>query len=115
MPRKPNATRPNANTATAGAVAGVSSAATPRFPTPYATAISDAITSPNQYALKLPAVSPLSTVSAGPPSRLASTISRTCRLFTLVNALVNSGINAPASVPQLMMVDSFHHSPPPSW
>ena len=49
-------------------------------------------------------------VSEAPPSREADTISRTCRELLLVNTLVNSGIIAPASVPQLMMTERTHQS-----
>jgi hypothetical protein len=52
-------------------------------------------------------------VSEAPPSRVAATISRTWREPLLVKALVSSGISAAASVPQEMMVESFHHIPPP--
>ncbi len=54
-------------------------------------------------------------LSEAPPSRELVTISRTWRELVDVNTLTNSGISAPASVPQLMMVASFHHrvlSPP---
>src|SRR5215470_7886605 len=65
---------------------------------------------PIQYAEKLPAVRPASTFSDGPPSRDAVTTSLTCRESVDVKTLTNSGMMAPASVPQLMMVDSFHQS-----
>ena len=45
-----------------------------------------------------------------PPSRDDVTTSRTCRESVEVNTLTNSGMIAPASVPQVMMVESFHHS-----
>src|SRR5438132_50498 len=48
-------------------------------------------------------------LSDGPPSREAVTISRTCRESTDVNTLTSSGMIAPASVPQVMIVDNFHH------
>src|SRR5512134_1098592 len=54
-------------------------------------------------------------LSDAPPSREAVTISRTCPEFVEVKILTSSGMIAPASVPQVMMVESFHHSvPPPS-
>ena len=59
-------------------------------------------------ALKLPATSPERMFSEAPPSSELVTISRTWRLWVEVKTLTNSGINAPASVPQLMMVESFH-------
>src|SRR4026209_1571101 len=113
MPRKPNATRPNANTA--GAFGMISSR--PVVLTPYAMPIRPAITTPIQYALKLPAVRPERMFSDGPPSRDAVTTSLTCLDWVEVNTLIISGMMAPASVPQVMMVDSFHHnvSLPPSW
>src|SRR3954447_16094097 len=70
---------------------------------------------PIQNALKLPAVKPESTLSDAPPSRLAVTTSLTCRLRVEVKIVVISGMTAPASVPQEMIVASFHHivpSPP---
>ena len=71
---------------------------------------------PIQNALKLPAVRPARTLSDAPPSRDAVTISRTCPDSVEVKTFTNSGITAPASVPQVMMSDSFHHSvvSPPS-
>src|SRR5215470_2923720 len=52
-----------------------------------------------------------------PPSCDEVTTSRTCRESIEVKTFTNSGIMAPASVPQEMMVESFHHnvvSPPRS-
>src|SRR5580765_1194607 len=111
MPRKPNATRPNANTAGAFMISSI-----PVELTPYAMPIRPAMTMPIQYALKLPAVSPDRMFSDGPPSRDAVTTSLTCFDWVEVKTLTNSGMIAPASVPQVMMSDSFHHrlslSPP---
>src|SRR5580704_18025160 len=70
---------------------------------------------PSQYALKLPATKPDRIFSDAPPSRELVTISRTWRELVEVNTFTNSGISAPARVPQLMIVASFHHmelSPP---
>src|SRR5690349_2548075 len=52
----------------------------------------------------------------GPPSSAEVTTSLTWRDSVEVNTLTSSGIIAPASVPQEMMVASFHHceSSPPS-
>src|ERR1700748_3385174 len=53
--------------------------------------------------------------SEAPPSRDAVTTSRTWRESTEVKTLTSSGMMAPASVPQVMIVESFHHivaSPP---
>ena len=47
--------------------------------------------------------------SDGPPSRDAVTISRTCRDSVEVKTFTSSGMIAPASVPQVMIDDSFHH------
>src|SRR3954465_13615049 len=65
MPRKPNATSPNANTAGAIGIA----ASRPCVLTPYAIAIKPMIVMPSQYALKLPATRPDKMLSDGPPSR----------------------------------------------
>src|SRR6267142_6506171 len=110
IPRNPNATSPNANTAGASI----------RLPRPVvlrpkAMAISAIITIPNQNALKLPATKPYRLFSEGSPSRDDVTISRTCREPVEVNTFTNSGIIAPASVPHVITSDSFHHnvgSPP---
>src|SRR5215831_9716931 len=78
--------------------------------TPKAMPIRITITSPIQYELKFPAVSPDRMFSDGPPSREAVTTSLTWRDSVEVKTLTTSGMMAPASVPQLMMVDSFHQS-----
>src|SRR4051794_11837189 len=105
MPKKPNATRPNANTAGASI-----RAPRPRVLTAYATAIRTMMAIPSQNALKLPATNPERMLSDAPPSRELVTTSRTCRESTEVKTLTSSGMMAPASVPQVMTVDSFHHS-----
>ena len=48
--------------------------------------------------------------SDAPPSRDDVTTSRTCRDPTDVKTFTNSGMIAPASVPQVITSDSFHHS-----
>src|SRR5580765_9049693 len=56
-------------------------------------------------------------LSDAPPSSDEVTTSRTCRESTEVNTFTSSGMIAPASVPQEMMVESFHlrvASPPRS-
>ena len=55
-------------------------------------------------------------LSEAPPSRELVTISCTCRECVEVKTFTNSGISAPASVPQLITIESFHHSEvsPPS-
>src|SRR5438309_11612432 len=72
---------------------------------------------PSQYAEKLPATSPERIFSEAPPSFDEVTTSLTCRDSIEVKTFTNSGITAPASVPQEMMRESFHHrvvSPPRS-
>src|SRR5581483_4723733 len=65
--------------------------------------------SPIQKAEKLPATKPDKIFSEAPPCLEQFVTSRTCRELVLTNTFVNSGINAPATVPQLMMIDSTHH------
>src|SRR5947209_11470218 len=65
---------------------------------------------PSQKAEKLPATSPERIFSEAPPSSDEVTTSFTCRDSTEVKTFTSSGIIAPASVPQEMMVESFHHS-----
>src|SRR3954469_4134040 len=113
IPRKPNATRPNAKTACT-LRSSISEWTPPGncVLMPYAAPIRDAITTPPiQNALKLPAVNPDRMFRDAPPSRLLVTTSRTCGEWTLVKIVVTSGMIAPASVPHVMMLDSFHHSP----
>ena len=68
------------------------------------------IAMPSQKALKLPATRPERMFSDAPPSRDAVTTSLTCADSVEVKTLVSSGMSAPASVPQVMIVDSCHHS-----
>ena len=49
-------------------------------------------------------------LSDAPPSRDDVTTSRTWRELVEVNTLTISGMIAPASVPQVITVDSCHHS-----
>ncbi len=49
--------------------------------------------------------------SEAPPCWEALTTSSQWRDLVLVNTLVNSGIKAPAMVPQLMMIERAHHKP----
>src|SRR3954453_15281055 len=107
MPRKPNATRPNANTAGASM-----SWATPMRLNRNATPIRNTMLRPSQYALKLPATRPDRMLSDAPPSREDVTTSLTWRDSVDVNTFTNSGMIAPASVPQVMMLESFHHNVP---
>src|SRR5512139_1553322 len=55
---------------------------------------------------------PARMVSDAPPSREAERTSRTWPEFVDVNTLTSSGINAPAIVPQEMIVESFHQIVP---
>src|SRR5512141_3201485 len=74
--------------------------------------MSAVMTRPSQKAEKFPAVSPARTLSDAPPSRDAVTISFTCPECMEVKTLIISGMIAPARVPQVMMVESFHHIVP---
>src|SRR5437773_7094205 len=67
---------------------------------------------PSQYAEKFPATSPERMSSDAPPSRAEVTTSRTWPDSVDVNTLTSSGMIAPASVPHVMTVESFHHSVP---
>src|SRR5579863_8399229 len=104
MPKNPNATRPNANTA--GATIRLTK---PNVLTQYAIAIRTIMVRPSQYALKFPATSPERILSDAPPSRDEVTTSRTWLEFMDVNTFTSSGMMAPARVPQVMMEESFHH------
>ena len=55
---------------------------------------------------------PARTLSDAPPSREAVTISFTWPEEVEVKTFTTSGMIAPASVPQVMMVESFHHIVP---
>ena len=107
MPRKPNATRPKANT---GGASMSASMPAPIALTDEAIAIRVMIAMPSQNALKLPATKPDRMPSDAPPSCAELTTSRTWRDSVEVNTFTSSGMTAPASVPQVMTVDSFHHS-----
>src|SRR5690349_683676 len=109
MPRNPNATRPNANTAGASISASM---LPPAMLTRYATAMRPMIAIPSQNAEKLPATRPDRMLSDGPPSRDDVTTSLTWPDSVEVKILTSSGMMAPASVPQVMTADSFHQSEP---
>src|SRR6266487_120664 len=106
MPSRPNATRPNANTDSCDM-----NCDSPCWDMRYAISSSTARVSAFQKTEKLPATRPERMFSEAPPSFEAATTSATWRECELVNTFVNSGISAAASVPQEMIVDSFHHSP----
>src|SRR5258707_13122484 len=63
---------------------------------------------PIQKAEKLPATKPDRIFSDAPPCLEQFVTSRTCLQLVLTKTLVNSGISAPATVPQLMMTESTH-------
>ena len=105
MPRNPNATKPNANTAGASI-----SASKPCVLIQAPVAIKANIAMPSQNALKLPATRPDKILSDAPPSSDDVTTSRTCREWTEVKTFTSSGMIAPASVPQVITEESFHHS-----
>src|SRR5918994_4052969 len=107
MPRKPNATRPKANTAGASISASIDG---PAALTKYAIDISATMLRPSQKALKLPATKPERMFSDAPPSRDDVTTSLTWADSVDVNTFTSSGMIAPASVPQVMIVASFHHN-----
>src|SRR5208283_1693936 len=67
------------------------------------------MTSPIQKAEKLPSTKPDRMLSDAPPCLEQLVTSLTWRELVLTKILVNSGISAPATVPQLMMMDSTHH------
>src|SRR5258706_1351464 len=64
---------------------------------------------PIQNAEKLPATKPDRMLSDAPPCLEQLVTSRTWRELVLTKTFVNSGITAPATVPQLMMIESTHH------
>ena len=68
--------------------------------------------SPSQKALKLPATNPDRMFNEAPPSREEVTTSLTWPDSVEVKTFTSSGMMAPASVPQVMMVESFHQSVP---
>src|SRR5579859_6863424 len=116
MPRKPKATRPNAKTGETSIEPMVIVAPRPIWLMKYALPISASSTIPIQKLLKLPAVSPERMLSDAPPSRDEVTTSRTWALSVDVKTLMSTGMTAPASVPHVMIDESFHHceSSPPS-
>src|SRR3990167_9986833 len=99
MPRKPNATSPNANTAGASMRSDIDVLETL---TKYALLISETMLSPSQYALKLPATNPDRILSDAPPSREEATTSFTWEDSTDVKIFTSSGMIAPARVPQVI-------------
>src|SRR5215472_4025433 len=109
MPRKPNATRPKAKIGAAKLMfAGIIAINAAFWDTTAAISISTSINRPSQKAEKFPATKPERMLSELPPWREAVTISRVCRASVLVKNFVNSGIKAPAAVPQEMIMDNTH-------
>ena len=109
MPSRPNATRPNANTA--GYCMNWSRPWSENW---NAANNSTASVSAFQNTEKLPATRPDRMLSEAPPSLLAATTSFTWRECELVKTFVNSGITAAASVPHEMIMDSVNQTLPPS-
>ena len=104
MPRKPKATRPKAKTAGAIMIPPGK-----RLVIHAAMPMRIVMASPIQYALKFPAMNPERMSSDAPPSRAEVMISRTWRDSVDVKTFTSSGMIAPASVPHVMMLESFHH------
>src|SRR5215831_7070113 len=82
--------------------------------------MSTMIARPIQKADMLPATKPERIFKEAPPCFEQFVTSRTWREFVLTNTLVNSGIIAPATVPQLIITESTHHKfgrglPAESW
>ena len=73
-----------------------------------ARSMSTMMTSPIQKADILPATNPERMFSEAPPCFEQLVTSRTCLELVLTNTFVNSGISAPATVPQLMIIESTH-------
>src|ERR1039457_3748956 len=113
MPRNPNATSPNAKIGAANlkrsgiqATMGESVKVASR----HAENIRNKMHRPIQNAEKLPATRPDKMFSDAPPCFEQVVTSLACWDLVLVKILVNSGITAPATVPQEMMADNTHHS-----
>src|SRR5256885_2588648 len=66
------------------------------------------MTRPIQKAEKLPATKPDRIFKEAPPCLEELVTSRTCLELVLTKILVNSGMSAPATVPQLMIIESTH-------
>src|SRR5476651_909007 len=111
MPKNPNATRPNAKIGAAKAnSAGMMDISAGLVENCHAVNMSTMMTSPIQKAEKLPATKPDRMFSEAPPCLEQLVTSLTCLELVLTKILVNSGINAPATVPQLMIADNTYQS-----
>src|SRR5258706_4465606 len=101
MPRKPNATRPNAKTAGASIRLAID---TLDALTRYAIDISETMLRPSQYELKFPATKPARMLSDAPPSLDAVTTSLTWLDSVRVKTFTSSRLMAPAHRPEVMNV-----------
>src|ERR1043165_1569588 len=111
IPKKPNATRPKAKIGAAKAnCAGMMNISAGLVENCHAANMSTMMHSPIQKAEKLPATKPDRMFNDAPPCLEQLVTSRTCLQLVLTKTFVNSGINAPATVPQLMMADRTHQS-----
>src|SRR5712691_6118809 len=109
MPRKPNATNPKAKMGPANAnFGGMMDIKAAWVEICQAQNISPIITNPIQKADMLPATKPERMFNEAPPCFEQFVTSRTCLELVLTNTLVNSGMSAPAIVPQLMIDESTH-------
>src|ERR1700743_1059941 len=109
MPRNPKATSPKAKMGAAkGNWGGMRDINAPLVEICEATNMRTMMTSPIQNAEKLPATNPDRMFSDAPPCLEQLVTSRTCLEFVLTNTFVNSGITAPATVPQLIITDNTH-------
>src|SRR5579885_451016 len=70
--------------------------------------MSSMMTRPIQMAEKVPATKPERMLRDAPPCLEQLVTSLTWRELVLTKILVNSGISAPATVPQLMIMDRTH-------
>src|SRR6266481_9508604 len=77
--------------------------------------MTERITNPLQSAYILPATNPERIFSDAPPCLEQVVTALTCFELVLVNTFVNSGINAPAIVPQEIIADKTHHKAGCSW
>src|SRR5260221_5266391 len=77
--------------------------------------MSEKTTNTTQNADIFPATTPERIFSDAPPCLEQLVTSLTCFELVLVNTFVNSGINAPAIVPQEIIADKTHHKAGCSW
>src|SRR5437660_6969982 len=111
MPRNPKATNPKAKIGPANAnFAGIIAINALWVENCQAKNINTMMISPIQNAEKLPATKPERIFSEAPPCFEQLVTSFTWADLVLTNILVNSGMSAPATVPQLMIPDNTHHN-----